>query len=116
MSTNATQFDVTTAVQVFLAIGVGSFFVDLARRLLSRKKDKIDAAASIQEAALELLSPMRERIHELEEEAAKLRDTVKKLRDEGNELVEWARMAKRELDIRGAQVAPIPLRRANGGH
>lgn len=97
-----------TVLEIVLAVGVGSFFTEVGRRMFGRKRARIDAAAVVQEAALELIEPIRRELREARDEAAKLRAEMSTLRDDFDSVLSWAHEAVLEFQRLGSDFRPIP--------
>ena len=103
--------DSATLAEVILGAGLLNFAVEVAKRLMGRKRDQVDVAGRAQGIALQIMEELRNETTAARREVAELRRTVSELDAELSQWVAWSRMAKREFDNRGIVVAPFPTRR-----
>ena len=86
---------ITAVAAVLTSLGVGAVLAAVITGMFGRKKMAADAASVISDTARELLAPLRERIHELNQEERRLRHRVEDLESD----LRWMR-AERADQIR----------------
>jgi hypothetical protein len=110
--------DWATLAEVFVGLGFAAGLQQIYRRIINRRSIKIDVAAKLQGMSIDFADQMFERekaalakADELDKKLASLREGFTEIETFAEELLTWARAAKRELDARGIDIRPIPIRR-----
>lgn len=96
---------ITAVAAVMTSLGIGAILTAIINGGFGRKKSNADAASIIGDAARELLTPMRDRLHEMGEEEKRLRRRVEDLEAD----LRWLR-AERADQIRRDAAMQIHLR------
>lgn len=82
---------------LLIGAGAGSIIVAIVNALINRRKLGADTASVLSKAAIELVQPLRDRIHELEAEVDALRTKVKDTVDQLDACQASNRAKDREL-------------------
>lgn len=118
------NLDAESAVNLLIALGIVGgvryLFVWGWKRWrrgrdVEQRQAQITAAQQIQDAALELVEPIRKELREARQEAKEARQEAVRLRREMDETLEdwlgWMRRAAAVLEAHHLPVEPLPLRR-----
>lgn len=112
------NIDWATLAEVFVALGFAAGLQQLYRRIINRKTIKVDVAHKLEGMSFEFAERMvarekaaLEKADELDKKLINLREGFSELEDFADQLLAWSRAAKRELDLRGISIGPIPIRR-----
>jgi hypothetical protein len=117
--------DPATLAEIILGAGLLNIFLETGKWLRNRKRNQVDVTGRAQEIAFELMEKLHGSLEEAQRdasaaklEASEARQAVAQARLQLDELhtaldevIAWARMAKRELDAHGVEIAPIPVHR-----